>query len=427
MNTLLQKLLAVCAKRILKKYHPKVIGITGSVGKTSTKEAIAAVVGIKFRVRGSQKNYNNEIGVPLTIIGIDCSPGSSLLGWLFVFVKAIKLLFSTDSNYPELLVLEMAADKPGDISYLVDLAPCEVGVLTAITRAHTESFKSIKKVAQEKKNIITHLSTDGFAILNIDNELVRELTSATEARVLSYGWRAGADFQASDARLVYGDDGWPIGINCKVNVKGSSVPIFLPGVVAEHLILPCLAALAIAEVYDINLIEAAGALKAMPLLPGRMQLIPGIKKTLLIDDSYNSSPEAAKAALATLASIQIKPGAERYAVLGDMLELGEDTKAAHREVGFTVAEQGIDYLITVGEASKLTAEAAREAGLPDHHVAAFADTTAAGKFLQEELEEGDIVLVKGSQGLRMERVIKEVMDEPLRAEELLVRQEEEWK
>ncbi len=424
-NTL-HSLLASYAKKILKKYQPKIIGITGSVGKTSTKESIAAVLKIKFRLRASHKNYNNEIGLPLTVIGVEDSPGSSLFGWALVFIKAQKLLWSTDPSYPELLVLEMAADKPGDIGYLVDIAPCDVGVLTAIGRAHTEFFKTVKKVAQEKKKIISHLTSEGVAILNIDNELVREQISATSARVITYGFRHDAELQASDAHIVYDDAGLPSGINCKVNFKGSSVPMFLPGIVAEHLVLPALAALAVADVYSVNIIEAAALLRSLTPLPGRMHLIPGVKETILIDDSYNSSPEAAKAALATLGSIRLPPGGERYAVLGDMLELGEETRDAHREVGFSAAEHDIDFLITVGEASKLTAEGAKEAGLPEHQVACFADTASAGKFLQEKLSPGDIVLVKGSQGMRLERVLKEVMDEPLRAEALLVRQGPEW-
>lgn len=173
--------------------------------------------------------------------------------------------------------------------------------------------------------------------------------------------------------------------------------------------------------------DAAEALRVFHPLPGHMCLIPGIKNTLIIDDTYNSSPEPTRIALDTLSQINLKVGAERYAVLADMLELGPETENAHREIGLRVAELGIDFLITVGEASKHSAMAAREAGLNEHQVASFADSITAGKFLQEKLHEGDVVLVKGSQGMRMEKIVKEVMAEPEQATELLVRQSAEWK
>ncbi|MBU1613425.1 hypothetical protein KKC87_03280, partial [Patescibacteria group bacterium] len=161
-------------------------------------------------------------------------------------------------------------------------------------------------------------------------------------------------------------------------------------------------------------------------LAGHMRLIAGIKNTLIIDDTYNSSPDPSKSALETLTKINIKHVAERYAVLGDMLELGAETENLHREIGMRVAEHGIDFLITVGEASKHTAVSAREAGLDEHRVATFADSATAGKFLQDIIKEGDVILVKGSQGARMEKIVKEIMAEPLKSSELLIRQEPEW-
>ena len=142
-------LLRILSKKIIRKYQPEVVGITGSIGKTSGKEAIAAVLGRRFVVRKNFKNYNNEIGLPLTIIGVDKTPGRSPLGWLKVFWQALKLLAVKDEKYPEILVLEMGADKPGDIKYLADIAPCKVGVLTFISHVHTEFFKTIQKIAQE--------------------------------------------------------------------------------------------------------------------------------------------------------------------------------------------------------------------------------------------------------------------------------------
>jgi len=427
LRSILLYFLRVFTKKIINKYNPDVIGITGSVGKTSSKEAIAAVLGSKFNVRWNNKNYNNEIGLPLTVIGFDQTPGRSIFGWLYVFGTALKLIFTRAKDYSEILILEMGADKPGDIKYLTDIAPCKVGVLTFISHAHTEYFKTLKKIAQEKRVIITHLKSDDFAVLNFDNDLVMENRDKTVAEVVTYGFKDGADLRASDVNLMLDDNNnWPIGMNFKVSYKGNVVPVFLPGVVAEHLIYATLSGMAVGLVFGINLVEAAEAIKNIKPLIGHMRILSGIKDTLIIDDTYNSSPEATKSALYTLTKIVTCPGGEKYAVLADMLELGGETENAHREVGLKVAEMGVDYLITVGEASKLTAQAALEAGMDEHHIAKFADSISAGKFLQEKLKPHDLVLIKGSQGMRMERAVKEVMAEPLKAKEFLVRQGLEW-
>jgi len=427
LKTTLHFLLKYFSKKIIKKYHPDIIGITGSIGKSSAKEAAATILNKKFNIRKSLKNYNNEIGLPLTVIGIEKTPGRSIIGWLKVFLKAKNLLFIRDKNYPEILVLEMGADKPGDISYLVDIAPCKVGVLTYISHAHTEAFKTIKKIAQEKRIIISHLQRDGFAVLNFDNELVMQNANTTKAEIVTYGFKEGADFRATDVNVITDEKThWPIGLNFKLNFKGNIVPIFLPGAIAEHIIPSTLAALAIGHIFGVNLLESAQALNELEPLPGHMRIIEGIKNTLLIDDTYNSSPEAAKSALLTLSKINVAAESKKIAALSDMLELGSETENAHREIGFKVAELGIDFLITVGEASKQTAAAAREAGLDDDQIVSFSDSASAGKFLQEKLRRGDVVLIKGSQGLRMEKIVKEVMAEPLEAKKLLVRQSKEW-
>ncbi|HLC69565.1 MAG TPA: UDP-N-acetylmuramoyl-tripeptide--D-alanyl-D-alanine ligase [Patescibacteria group bacterium] len=426
MKSILLKILRFLSKRIIRKYNPDVVGITGSIGKTSTKEAAAVVLGSRFRVRKSPKNYNNEIGVPLAIIGFEKTPGKSLAGWLVVLWRGLSLLLKKDKDYPEVLVLEMGADKPGDIKYLVGIAPCKIGVLTYIAHAHTEFFKTIKKIAEEKRVILTHLGSDGTAIVNFDNPESMQSAKGIKAEVVTFGFQTGADLQATDVNIIRGENGWPTGLNFKVLYKGSIVPVFLPGIVAEHLVSSALAAMAVGITMGINLVEAAESIRSLEPLAGHMRLMAGIKHTLLIDDTYNSSPEPTKSALKTLSQVDIPPGAERYAVLADMLELGPETMNAHREVGFRVGELGVDYLITVGEASKETARAAKEAGLNNHDVASFNDAESAGKFLQEKMKEGDVVLIKGSQGMRMEKVVKEVMAEPERAKDLLVRQSGEW-
>jgi UDP-N-acetylmuramoyl-tripeptide--D-alanyl-D-alanine ligase len=178
--------------------------------------------------------------------------------------------------------------------------------------------------------------------------------------------------------------------------------------------------------YKLNLVQIADALKEFKPPKGRMNLIAGIKDTLIVDDTYNSSPLATEAALETLRMIELETGQRKIAVLGDMLELDKESTNAHREIGFKVVECNFDYLIAVGQEAKLIAEAAREAGMQYDHVEYFEDRDKAGLYVQDLIKPGDLILVKGSQGMRMEKIVLEIMAEPEKAEELLVRQVGEW-
>lgn len=427
-KTVLQYLLHLLARRVLRKYQPEIVGITGSVGKTSTKEAVFAVLAGRFRVRQNVKNYNNEIGVPLSVLGAETG-GKSLLKWLAVFFKGAKLIFKRDANYPEILILEMGADRPGDIRYLTNLAPCKVGVVTAVGPAHTEFFKTVEKVVKEKQIIVSHLKRDGLAILNIDDERVAGMRPRVEAEVLTFGFKEEADVRGLEIHLSQDwEKGFLItrGINFKIQHKGAVVPVFLPEVIGPQQSYAALAAAAAGLSYGLNLLEISERLRAYAPPPSRMRLLPGIKFTTLIDDSYNSSPLAALAALKILAEIQVMEGAKKIAVLGDMMELGVYTEEAHQEVGQKAVEAGVDFLVTVGEAAKIIAQAAQEAGLSENQIAKFNRSEEAGLFLQEKLHSGDLILIKGSQGVRMEKMVVELMAEPWRAKELVCRQEERW-
>jgi len=418
----------VLAKWVLNKYQPKIIGLTGSVGKTSTKEAIYTVLSSKFRVWKNIKNYNNELGVPLSILGME-SGFKNPIAWFGVFARGLCMVLFRKKDYPEYLVLEMGADKPGDIKYLVDLVPCNAGVVTAIGPTHLELFGSLEKVVREKQYIVSHLKVDDYAILDADEELVMGMKEKTRAHVITYGFSEGAAVQATELDISAGpsSDPWVDmqikGVSFKLKYKGSFVPVFLHGVLGKHQVYAALAAAAVGVTYGMNLADISAALKDYKSPAGRMRLIRGIKHTSIIDDTYNSSPLAATAALNVLK--EVKVSGRKFIALGDMLELGAYTEQGHREVGM-VASEVADVLICVGERSKSTADAAKEAGMSEDRVFRFGDTTEAGKFIQRRINQGDIVLIKGSQGARMERVVKELMAEPLKAGELLVRQGKEW-
>lgn len=419
----LEKLLGILARAVVRKYRPKVVAITGSVGKTTTRAACVAVLSASFRVRGSAKNYNNELGVPISILGCD-APGHSIFKWVSVFLKGMWLLVVNDPLFPQVLVLEMGADHPGDIPYLMSIAPPDVGVVTAVSAAHTEFFNSVDGVLAEKKNLVTLLSDDKFAVINADDENLRKIVEEISASKSSFGFSSAATIRAEENSVVYGEDGKPSGMHAEVRVDGSEFGVLIPRALGRPVVYAALAAIAVGRAMDLGFDEIQAGLAAFEPPAGRLRILEGIKRTTIIDDTYNSSPRAAREALDTLASIATS--GHRYAVLGDMLELGQLTEDAHREIGLHVAACKIDVLITIGSASRFTAQAAQEGGLDEDHVFSFDAAAEAGSFLQERLHEGDVVLIKGSQGVRCERVVKEVMAEPLDAEKLIVRQSKEW-
>jgi len=426
MSRLLAFILSIFAKLILRKYHPTVIGITGSVGKTSTKQACLAALGGKFRVRVTAGNYNTEIGVPLTIIG-GMSGGDSIMRWLPVFVRALQLIFTRDPEYPDILILEFGADRPGDIARHTRLTRPKIGVISAISSVHTEYFGSEAGVAREKSALIAGLPKNGLAILNADAMDAPQIAKKTKAPVVMYGihgapknfeekFVAGSDLaavQETGARV-------PLGMRLKVSTDGTIVPIFLPNVIGLQHASAALAACAVGRALGLNLVDIAEGLRAYVGAPGRMHVVVGIKETLIIDDTYNASPRAMEMALEQVALLKPEEGAERIAVLGDMLELGAISKEAHEKIGALVARLGYDLLMTVGPMGKHIEYAARQAGMDEHRIAVFDDADSAGKFVQEKMETGDIILVKGSRGIHMERIVREIMAEPLRAEEILV-------
>lgn len=428
MKLLVQKVLEILAKAIVAKYKPEVIGITGSVGKTSAREAIYSVLSSKFKVRRSLKNYNNEIGVPLTIIGA-VSPAKSILDWFKIFFRGIKLLLKKDKDYPEILILEMAADKPGDLDYLTGMVKPDIGVITSIGDSHIENFGSQEKIKQEKSILAKAVNRQGRVVLNIDDRQVKSLIKETKAKVLTYSINNEAEISAKEIKLIFNplpNKKYDLGINFKLLSVNAFVPVFLPAVISRAGVYAALTGAALGLIKGMNLVEISQALKNYSPQSGRMKLILGVKNTYIIDDTYNASPTASVLAIETLAGIPKKGYENKYAVLGDMLELGKLSESKHREVGQAIAKNKIDKLIVVGERARDIARGALSAGMKEDNIFHFDATAEAGKFIQERIKSGDIILVKGSQGARMEKVVKEIMAEPWRAKELLVRQDKEW-
>lgn len=409
---------------ILAKYKPEVIGITGSVGKTSTKEAIYTVLSKKFSVQRNIKNYNNEIGLPLSIIGAE-SGGRSLLKWMVVFVKAWKLILVKDKNYPKILILEMGIDRPGDMKYLTDIVKCRIGVVTTIGTVHAEYFESIDSIQKEKGELIKTILQGGWSIINYDDERTRKMIDLSKAKVLTYGFDKRAMVRADEINYSFQNNEIN-GLSFKLFYNGSVMPVALPNIMSKASVYGALAGAAVGLAYDMNLVDIGLALREMKSPLGRMNLIEGIKKTIIIDDTYNAEPKSMAMAIETTKAIPLENDASKYAVLGDMLELGQYSEAEHKKIGELVVSSGIDYLICVGERAQDINRGAEGAGMNPDKIFHFDNSEEAGRFIQDRIETGDLILVKGSQGVRMEKIVKEIMANPIKAEELLVRQGEEW-
>lgn len=426
------------ARAVLHKYKPRVVAITGSVGKTSTKDAVYAVLARKYHVRKSEKSFNSEIGLPLTILGCPNAWGNPLR-WLQNIVDGL-LLVLLPAKYPEWLVLEVGADRPGDIRSLVGWLRSDVVVITRLPEVpvHVEFFDSPEAVIEEKAALIDTLRQGGVLLLYADDERTRGLEHrlpAPDARIILFGFAEDADVRARDFTLVREEGGpvWPLGMQAHIAYGESAAPLTIMGSVGTHSFAPAVAAAAVGVALQIDMLDIMPALEAYDPPPGRMHLLPGIKKTLIIDDTYNSSPAAAAAALDTLSLVCSTPkrrtkkaGTRRIAVLGDMLELGRLSVMEHRKVGAHAAKTA-DVLVTVGFRARDIAQGALDAGMRDEQIFQYEDSTRAGRELQNMLQPGDCILVKGSQSTRMERVVEDIMLEPERAGELLVRQDEEWR
>lgn len=418
----MQYILKILSKATLWRYQPLVVAVTGSVGKTSTKEAIYQVLKKRFRVRRNIGNYNNEIGIPLTVLGLE-SGDRSLFSWIKNFLKAFWLIFWR-RGYPEILVLEMGVDRPGDMRYLLNFIPVRVGVITAIGQfpSHIEFFLERDQLVNEKALLVESLEKDGLAVLNCDDLSVREIGEnlSFKTNLIFYGFSQLADLMISNYELDIDDfRNGHYGINFKLEYKGSIVPVRLTQVLGKQNVFAAAAAAGVGLFFGLNLVDIAGALSKYRSLPGRTKIIKGVKKTWIIDDSYNSSPLAAVAALELLEELGSVLGGRRIAVLGDMLELGADTEAGHRQVG-QKAVLSADLLFTVGDRAGFIADEAIKNGMPKERIFQFSYPEEVGLPLQGKIKKEDIILVKGSRAMKMEKIVKEIMAFPQKADKLLI-------
>ncbi len=350
------------------KFNLRVLGITGSVGKSTTKELVAEVLSQRYRTLKNIGNYNNEVGLPLTLLRLG-------------------------SGY-ECAVLEMGFFVPGEIKQLCDIALPQVGILTNIGTVHAERAGSQADIARGKSELVQALPSDGTAILNMDDPWIVPMAQQTKARVFFYGLDPKADLWA-DEIVSQGLNG----IHFNLHHHGQTYAMQAP-VIGQHSIHTVLRTVAAGLVEDMEMPEIIYALQqASSQL--RLVAVHTRQGALLLDDTYNASPESTMAALNLLNDL---PG-RKIAVLGGMYELGMYEKSGHEMVGIRTAEVA-DLLVTFGEHARMISSAARQAGMPSTAISSFDQVDEVVDALQSTLKQGDVVLVKGSHGLRMDRIVQ---------------------
>lgn len=351
----------------------RVVGITGSTGKTIAKEVVADVLSRTHRVLRNEGNLNSETGLPMTLMRLEPDD--------------------------EIAVLEMSMYTEGEIARLAEIAEPEVGVVLAVHATHLQRAGSIEAIARAKSELPAALPPEGLAILNADDARVAAMRSVTRAAVRTVGIERDADVRARDivGRGLAGTEFTLVAPWGERRVRSA-----LPG---RHLVLHALVAAAVAERFDVPLPEVAAALEAGSRAEHRMQILAGASGATLVDDTYNASPVSVAAALDFLAETPVADGGRRIAVLGDMLELGPDETALHREIGRHAAAT-LDALVAVGERGAWIAEGAAEQGLA--RVVRADDAEGAALAVERELAPGprDVVLVKASRGIGLERTVE---------------------
>lgn len=421
------------SRLVLWRHRPEVIAVTGSVGKTSTKDAIYAVIKDTFDTRRSEKSYNSEIGVPLTILGLP-NAWNNPFGWFLNILKGFGAVFSL--QYPEILVLEVGVGMPGDMARITRFVKPDIVVFTRLAKVpvHVEYFDSPQAVYDEKAELVKALKHDGTFVVCGDDPRSLEIRDRANVRNLTYGFdpEISAMLGASPEILYkerLGGLSYPSGLLFRVDYETASLPVRIHGTLGRQHIYSSLAAFSVGVTLEMNMVELTKQLSAYHAPPGRMRVIEGIKNSTIIDDSYNSSPVAVRALFETMEVVETE--GRKIVVLGDMLELGRYSKREHKKIGKQVVGMA-DLLVTVGKRSRDIAESALGGGMSEKDILQFEDSREAGNFLRNLIKEGDVVAVKGSQGsgkdlIRTEHVTRALMAHPEDRAKLLVRQDEEWR
>ena len=352
-----------------------VVGVTGSSGKTTTKDLICSVLSSRFKTLKTEGNFNNELGLPLTLLRLDGTYGAA--------------------------VVEMAMRGPGEIDFLCRIASPDGAVITNIGEAHFERLGSVENIARAKGEILDHIPEQGFAVLHGESPFMGREAARCRGRVVFFGEDSALDVFARDIEAVDG------GNRFIVNVMGMEEEFFVP-LPGRHNVVNSLSAIAVGLELGLDMESVRKGLSGASLTAMRLEIL-NLNGVSIINDSYNANPSSARAALQTLS--ELSGGARKIAVLGDMLELGEKSEPGHREVGRSACEAGVDLLAAVGNLAAYIGAGAREAGMPSSNIQYYGSAREAALELKKSIRTGDVVLVKGSRGMRMEEFINSLRED----------------
>ncbi len=423
-KSLITTILLFCAKRVIARERPVIIVVTGSAGKTSTKDALFHVLTQKLSVRKSMKSYNSEIGIPLTILGYETG-WTDPLAWLQIVSGSIaQAFFGSDEDYPRYIILEADTRTPGDLSALATWLEPDYLVITSFGDhpAHLERFASYDDLKKEQLSLVGRVRTEGMILVSeCAQGLVPDIKKRTQCPIKTFGFSDHATLSLSHFEHDVMSETY--GIRVRATLQGISLPLVIPHALGHGYAYALGGACLLAHILELNVIELLPFLESYVPTPGRMHVLSGIKRAAVIDDTYNASPDSMILAVHTLRDLKT-PG-RRIVVLGGMKEVGTESESIHTEIGRSLAPWA-DVIIGVGEEAKAYIEGALLGGLHESRLHHFDDAYEAGIFLQQVLKPRDTVLIKGAQAYRMEHVVKEVMQDPASASVMLVRQEEEW-
>ena len=365
-----QQALGNLARYYRKKFPIPYIAVTGSVGKTTTKEMVAAVLGERFKVLKTEGNFNNEIGLPLT-------------------------LFRLDSSH-EICVLEMGMNHFGEIEYLSQLVEPDVAIITNIGDAHIENLGSYENILKAKCEVFKFMNKDGLAILNGDDLMLQGLRDRLEQEIIFYGTDNGLRYQALEVE-TRGERG----VHCVIQTPKETFSLEIPAL-GRHMVYAALAATVVAERYGIAGEQIAAGIQRYVPTKMRMNVI-NLGGLTVLDDAYNANPQSMRAALEVLAQ---SDGAYKVAILGDMFELGALGPTLHHGIGECVGRLGIDCLVAVGELAWDIYTAAKDSNIPD--VFHFPTKEEAKTILPSLIRQGAVILVKASRGMEFEDLVREI-------------------
>lgn len=410
---LTQRWLSFLARRKIFSSKPKIITITGSFGKTSTKEAIYLLLAKKFGsdVGKNWGNMNSVIGLPLAILGLR----KYSFGPIFIFdlLKAFWGFFFFP--LPKILVFELGIDRPGEMDDLLKIVTPDIGVLTGVSETHLEELGDIKKVLEEKMKMVKAIKNGGTLIINANDENLKDVELPSKLKIVKYGKDSNVSY--SDLEInIFGSS-----FNLKIDREIKPVESKLLG---EHSVGILLAAAAVASEFGIKPQEIVKVLEQIKPQKGRMNPIKIKNQMIVIDDSYNSNPRSAIESLKTIA--KIKWSERKVAILGNMNELGAYTKKGHQLVG-EEAGRSVDLLLIVGPNVGNFKSGAEKAGMSKEKIFSYANTEKLILDLEKKLLPKDLILVKASQNkMRFERVVEALVDDREASKNLLVRQEKKW-